>query len=228
MIIKRKLLILLSALGIVFITTFTFDKTQSFYKDFSLGKRYFAKNEYAQAIPYLLAAFKIDPAHPDILGYLIPAYEKTNNKQELVGLLILAARKRPEDGGLLELIGDTYYSLKDHTDAEIFYRQALDRKGGQELERKLIEVLIWQQKYDEGMSLLKGLIKVRPDDLRLVELFADANSWSGNYGQAITLYNELLEKKFRVKAISLKIAEALRLSGEDEEAIKFYNIYLGR
>lgn len=227
MTIKKASIILTLSLAVVLITSLVFDRTQSFYKTFSKGKKHFIRQEYAQSLPYFAAAFNMHPTEPEALHYLVSAYEKTGNNKELFSLLGAAAKNRPEDPGFQETIADTYYSLKDYAGAESLYRQALKKRDTYGLKRKLVEVLIWQGKYEEGISMLGDLVKERPKDLSLFELLADANSWAKNYGQAITLYNELLAKKFHARAVTLKIADALRLSGNNAEAVKFYKIYLG-
>lgn len=225
---NRKTLLSLSVLTIIFTTTFVFDQTQSFYKAFIQGKRYFEKREYQQALPFLISAAEIKPEDKKSSIYLVWTYVNLGDKNKAEHLAKILDEKNPKDLVMKEQLGDIYYKISDYQMAEKLYREILTKKENFGLTKKLAEVLIWQGKYDDGISLVDGLVKKRPDDLGILELLADSYSWSKKYGKAIELYDELMNKGFETKRITLKIADVLRLSGKNEEAIKFYNKYLGR
>jgi len=200
MTLKNKTIILAYALAVVFITTFVFQKTQHFYRMFSRGKRYFLKEQYPQAIPYLIAAFNMKPEDFVNLQYLIWSYEKTGNKNELVNLLPLVLKTRRRDADFQEFIADIYYSIRDYAEAESLYRDAFARARGDgyRLKKKLAEVMAWQGKYTESLPILRGLVKKHPEDLSLLEFLAAVHSWSGNYGQAVSIYDKLLIDRIHI------------------------------
>jgi len=225
---NRKTLLSLSVLTIIFTTTFVFDQTQSFYKAFIQGKRYFEKREYQQAFPFLISAAKIKPEDKNSSSYLLWTYANLGRKREASDLAKIIMEKNPEDPLVAQQIADVYYKTADYKIAEKLYRKALEKKDTPDIKKKLAEVLMWQEKYDDGISIIKELLKVHPGDLNLIELLADSYSWEKNYDKAIELYNELLTKNFKPEDIMLKLADTLRHSGKNEEAVKLYRKYLER
>lgn len=223
---RKKIILSLSVIAIIFCTSFIFNQTQNFYKASIQGKRYFLQGEYQQALPYLTLAAKINPNDQKNLLLLLQAYANTDNKdkaKELASSLVERKTDKIED---IERIADVYYKIADYPMAEKLYRQILVKKETLNIKKKLAEVLIWQKKYGEGICLVKNLIKEQNQDLNLVLLLADVYSWAKKYGQAIKIYNYLLAKEFEAKLIMLKLADALRLSGRNQEAIELYNKYL--
>lgn len=225
---NRQTLLSLSILTIIFTTTFVFDQTQSFYKAFIQGKRYFEKREYQQAFPFLISAAEIKPEDKNSSIYLLWTYANLGKKREASDLAKIIVEKNPEDSLITEQVADVYYKIADYKMAEKLYRKVLEKKDALGVKKKLAEVLMWQEKYDEGISIIKELLKAHPDDLNLVELLADSYSWEKNYDKAIELYNELLTKNFKPEGIMLKLADTLRHSGKNEEAVKVYRKYLER
>jgi len=215
---NKKIILSVSVLAIIFTTTFVFGKTQTFYKAFSQGKRYFAEARYAEAIPYLLRAFDMKPADPNVPRYLASSYEKMGNKKEVVRILNIAVKFNPNDPGIRELLADNYYSLQDYARAESLYRGVLKVKSGRDLKRKLAEVLIWQKKYGDGIPLLEGVYNEDRNDHKAAGLLADACLWAGEYKKSIAIYKELHAKFPQDKNITLRLAQALGYNKEYDAA----------
>jgi len=225
---NEKIILSLSVLAIIFFTTSTFDRTQSFYKAFIQGKRYFEKRQYQQALPFLISAAEIKPEDKNSSIYLLWTYANLGKKREASDLAKIIVEKNPEDSLVAEQIADVYYKIADYKIAEKLYRKALEKKDTPDIKKKLAEVLMWQEKYADGISIIKELLKERPNDLNFIELLADSYSWEKNYDKAIELYNELLTKNFRPEDVMFKLADTLRHSGKNEEAVKLYRKYLER
>lgn len=224
--VRRKVIIAVSIVSIVFLTTFIFNKTQPFYKNFYSGKLLFEKKRYPEAIQYFLSAIRIKPEDLTALKFLSQAYEKTGDRKRALRALEMIAENHPDDREINILLADSYYSLSDYYNAERLYRRAIEQGKSDDIKKRLAEVLIWQEKYEEGLLLLEKLYRANPEDLKTAELLADAYMWSGQFEKAAQSYAQLLEKSPDKKNIVLKLADCLRFAGKDEEAIKLYEKYL--
>ncbi len=212
----------------LFSTTFLFDLTQSFYKDYSKAVRYFQKGHYDEAVPLLLSAIQIEPKSAKAYALLLWSYEKLGKKEEAKDVMEKVLLLNPDDLSIREQLADVYYGLSDYETAESLYRDILDKEPKKNIKKKLAEVLVWQKKYDEAIPVLEELTKAEPKNLELAELVADVYAWSKKYDKAIESYRALLVANYHADDVTLKLADALRLSGRNDEAIKIYSEYLNK
>jgi len=223
---SRKFILASFTLLIIFSTTYLFNATQSFYKIFTRGEKYFNAGRFYEALPFMISAFKMEPNNPKAASFLLWTYSKLGMKNQARRTLHSIEKSMPKDAKLAEVIGDGYYSLEDYPDAEKAYRAAWDLTGNDEVKRKLAEVLAWQRKYNEAIPLLKEALKKNPRDAQLMEFLADVLAWDKKYDEATKLYKKLLSHGYDKDAVLMKMADALRFAGKDEEAIKLYERYL--
>jgi tetratricopeptide (TPR) repeat protein len=165
---KVKIILPLVALPVVLITTFVFHLTQSYYKNYHIGRRHFEKGEYALAVDYLLFALKENPQSEEALFALARNYVNLGTPGKAAPLLDRLIRLYPDCLSLQE---------------------------------------------EEGCSSF--------------EFAADVYLWAGEYGKAISLYEDIINSGNEDREIILKIADALRMAGKYEDAVSFYKDYLG-
>ena len=132
----------------------------------------------------------------------------------------------PDNEDLIEQLADIYYSLSDYARAEAFYKKVMEEGGDRDTIRKLAEVLIWQKKHDEGLTLLEDMIEEEPKDYAILEFYADVSSWAGKYERSIDAYLKVLSAGEGNARTVLKLADTLRFAGRNEEAVKVYKDYL--
>ena len=111
---NRKVLLSITVSAIIFVTTFVFNQTQSFYKVFAQGKKYFEKREYQQALPLLISAVNIKPEDKNSSIYLLWTYANLGAKKEASELAKIIVKKYPEDPLVAEQIADAYYKIIDY------------------------------------------------------------------------------------------------------------------
>ncbi len=224
----RKVILPAFTVFIIFSTTLIFDHTQSFFKSFAQGARYFKAKRYEESLPLFITAHKMQPQNMKAASYLLWNYERLGMKKEAEDMLNIAWGSGIEDAGVAEEFADAFYILSKYPKAETLYRKILAQKVDIDVKRKLTEILTWQKKYGEATLHLEELVKKRPRDLELLEFLADVSSWAKRYDKAIELYKKLLSGNYRTDDITLKLADVLRYSGKDEEAIQLYREYLKR
>ena len=216
----------LTTVMLIIVFTLLFQYTQIYYKNFIRGERHFKKAKYQKSLPYLVNAFKARPESLETAQYLVWTYQRLDREKEMAEALKAMAKINPEDYKSKNWLADTYYGMNDYESAEQYYRELLTAKEDFTVRRKLAEVLLWQQKYDQAIPFLKKLLHQKPEDYQLTELLADAYSWKNDYDAAITLYKLVISKTEPSKEIKWKLAEALRYAGRDAEATEIYNQYL--
>jgi len=222
----KKIVLCSSAVAIIAGTTVVFHATQSFYKNFIQGERYFQAKRYAEALPYLSEAVHLNPENKQANLYLLGVYESTGQKKQAAVLLVSLLDQFRTDVSFKTDLGDLYSKLSNFAQAERLYTDVVAARPTVDNERKLAQVIMWQGKYKEGIEHLSALVGKYPGNLTLLELLADGYTWSNNFDQASAIYKELVEKKYHLKSSLFKLAEVLRYSGKNEEAIRVYNTYL--
>jgi tetratricopeptide (TPR) repeat protein len=225
---KTYLVVLLCAMVIISAVSFSFHGTQSYYKNRSLGEKYFKQQKYPAALPHLLAAYRAKPN--DIVSglRLILIYQRLEQREQAQSVLQSLPPIEGADNKTKTELADMYYYVGDYAKAELLYRLILEHNTDFPTRKKLAEVLVWQKKYPEAIVLLKEITVQKPKDDESLELLADVYTWHKDYDIAIETYQQLLaagtgEKK---EAILLKLADALRYAGRTEEALQLYTGYL--
>jgi len=220
-----KAVIILSALLIIIITSIIFYCTQSYYKNFVRGERYYNTGHYEKSLVYFESAFKYCPERIDLLQYLAWNYSKVGRQNKVAEILTTMTQINSDDIKSEKWLADTYYGLSDYAKAEEIYRNILKKHEYREVRRTLAEVLVWREKYFQAIPMLKSLLDENQDDLKLIELLADVYSWQKEFVSAIDMYNKLLTMALNgedEKRITLKLAEVYRYNGQNEKAIKLY------
>jgi len=222
----RAVIIFLSFV-ITLATSVVYCGTQSFVSIFDRGEAFFAAGKYSRALPFLSAAFRMNPHHGMAGWYLAWACEKMGMPEDSFRVLEQLRAHNYTDLSVIELLADSYYSLSRFERAEELYRQIVAVNPNGDLVRKLVQVLAWQKKYTEGMEFADRQALKNPADLSIVEASADAHCWAKDYDSAIKQYNRLLTLGHNRQKVLLKLAEALRFSGRKKEALAAYEQYLG-
>lgn len=214
---------ILSTLTILVSTTFIFHLTQSYYKDYVRGRRYYKNSRYQHALGYFASAVEIRPRSLEAIQYLVWTYAKLDRQDGVARTLKKMSDVDPGNLSTKKWLGDTYYGLSDFPNAEQYYKELLSTEKTFIVQKKLAEVLIWQEKYEEAMPILNELIQKKPKDRKLIELLADVYSWQKEYADAAELYKRLLSKDKGAANIAFKLAEVLVWQEKYEEALPILN-----
>ncbi|MDD3295821.1 MAG: tetratricopeptide repeat protein [Candidatus Omnitrophica bacterium] len=224
----KKIILSLTVILIVSVTAYIFNYTQKPYMQFSQGLRSYREHDYKKALPYFRYFYQTNPDNLENIFYLLQVYEKLDMQDDSIFLLEHLQAVKPRDVKLAEYLGDIYYSMDEYDKAEKVYRKILGEKRSVEVMRKLAQVLAWQKKYDQAVIALEYVISRDNGDGESRELLADIYVWVKDYDKAVALYKKLLLNKDESKDVLYKLAQALRFSGKNEEAIGVYKEYLNK
>ena len=219
---QRKIFLSLGIIALVGTTTLVFHLTQGFYKRLMQGRNAFESGRYDQALQSFINAHRSKPDNRQAIKYLLWTYDKLDMKKEaksLVEELIGDGYKNPL---IITRLADSYYKENNYQKAEELYRQSLANEDSLLVKRRLSQVLAWQKKYEEATAVLNEILKKDSKDIESKVLLADLYMWRKVYAEAIKLYRDVLVSK-PSDEVRLKLADSLRFSGNNEEAITFYN-----
>lgn len=223
----RKIFLSLSIIAIISSTTFIFHKTQSRYKVLIRARKCLDEKRYYEAVPFLVSAFKMNHADAETGLKLLWDYEHLGMKKEMRQLIYELQDNLPNDIKIKEEFADACSNMSDYSRAEKFYKEVLGRKRDLRVLMKYAEVLAWQKKYKETFPLFDEIIVKSNRNPDVIEFLADIAAWAKDYNKASAMYKGLLETGCRSKkAVTLKLADALRFAGKNEEAIELYNKYM--
>ena len=207
---------------IVIGTYVVFDSTHSFYKLYCVGNRLFDEGKYAQALPYLLGAYRISPEDKTIGWKLIWSFQKLGREGEARRVLEEISAKIPEDPASSESLGDMAYSTKAYALAHKYYERVLMRKPSDNIRKKYANVLFAEKIYTDAINQMDILISRSPGDQDLRYQHAQIISALGDHERAVRELQALLDDGYKNKEAVIMLADELRLLGRDEEAIKIY------
>ncbi len=203
----------LSTLAIIVGTAGLFQLTQTFYKSYTIGKRYFSQGEYLRALPYLITAHAAGPESSGAANYLLWTYQRLGIKKDAAELLQSMWEKNSGSPVVMEELADGFYGMKDYEKAEELYRRILDKEEVFRISRKFAEVLAWQKKYGEALSVIAKLRETRPEETELLKFEAETMANAGQYEKAEAAYKKVLEFFPEDKDTLLKLANTLRYAG---------------
>ena len=214
----RKFILCLIVISVMAATSTVFHLTQAFSKDFSRGRRAFEEKDYQTASMYLNAATQLKPSDENTLKYLVAAYDKLGRDQDLLEQLKKLEQIGVHNPKTTIWIADLYYKLGDFENAEVFYRKALTDRKLSRLQKKLAEVLIWQEKYDDALALLDTL----PEDAKTIELYAIAYDGLGRDQDVLAQLEKLEDIDYKTSEITIWMAALYYKFNDFEKAEALY------
>ena len=224
---QRKVILALATLAIICGTSFVFQITQNFYKEFIVGEKYYQSGQYSKALPYFIEAHNREPKNIRAAGYLLWTYQRLGLKEEANDILRKILQDDPDNVKVVEQLADGLHGISDYPGAERLYKLVLKHEETQSVKRKLAGVLASQKKYPQAIVIMVELVAERPGDLEFKEYLADLYSWDGKYNEAIDLYKEVYESDPKNKPHLLKkTADVLRWAKRNDEAVVIYRQYL--
>ncbi|RJP65406.1 MAG: hypothetical protein C4532_17740 [Candidatus Abyssobacteria bacterium SURF_17] len=129
-----------------------------------------------------------------------------------------------EKARLHKELGEVFVSTDDLKSAAQEYLDALSLYDGFSPEERvrMAVYILWAERYDDGISVLRSILAEDPDFLEARIQLAKGLSWSGRYSEAIAEADAVLEKFPNNRDALLIKANALNWQGKPEEAIPIY------
>lgn len=192
---KIKYVIIAIILGAVAaVTTALFHLTQQPKIAYAIGHRLLEKGEIVRALPLLKASYQADPSNIHYIKDYARACQWNGQDRDALVLWQEAIYRKPNDPGVLESLADAYAREREYAPAIGIYQRLLRSHPTSMGIKKLAELLIWDGQFSRARELLAAEQRRSPNDLRLQLLWGQMLHYSGDYQQAIQVYQELLMK----------------------------------
>jgi tetratricopeptide (TPR) repeat protein len=150
----------------------------------TLGRLYVVSNNSPEAEKAFNKAVTAEPDNGDALTGLAQLYSSLGDNQRAVEKLKQAAEKSPNPETLIAL-GQTYEQLHDYKGAAEAFRKALEMNPDNvRLQRKVAEVLMQADQFDEALAAFQKLSTDEPRDVQLKLRIAELYRAKRDFGKA--------------------------------------------
>ena len=159
-----------------------------------LGKIYYDKDDYGQAIKYLQAAEKEEPQNAEIPYLIARSYAEMMNYKLSVPYFEKAVTMAPDKNVWLYEFGLVCYAMNADKDALKYILLAGEKgyKKDNDYMENLGIAYLNVGKLDEALVILKDILAKRPSDLNILNMVAEGYYYSGKYQEAIDYWDKVL------------------------------------
>jgi len=162
--------------------------------NYFLGKIYYDRDDYGEAIKYLQAAEKEEPKNAEIPYLVARSYADMMNYKQAVVYFQKAIALKPDQGYWIYEMALMYYGMHDDKNALKYMLEAPEK--GMKRDNEYLENLgiayLNTGKLNEGLAILKEMLQRRPSDVNLLNMIAEAYYDAKKYDEAIDHWDQLL------------------------------------
>jgi len=186
-----------------------------------LGKIYYDRDDYGEAIKYLQAAEKEEPQNAEVPYLIARSYADMMNYKLSIPYFEKAITIAPDKNNWIYEFGLIHYAM--HSDKEALKYIILAGERGYKKDNDYMENLgiayLNVGKIDEAMTILKDILTRKPSDLNILNMVAEGYYYSGKYQDAIDYWDKVLTYD-RTNAQSLyMIGLSYQKKGEKEKGV---------
>lgn len=162
--------------------------------NFYLGKIYYDKDDYGEAIKHLQAAEKEEPQNAEAPYLIARSYADMMNYKLAVPYFEKAITLAPDKNNWIYEFGLIYYAMNADKDALKYILLAGERgyKKDNDYMENLGIAYMNVGKLDEAMSIFKDMLVKRPSDLNLLNMIAEGYYYAGKFQDAIDYWDRVL------------------------------------
>jgi len=162
--------------------------------NFYLGKIYYDKDDYGEAIKHLQAAEKEEPQNAEAPYLIARSYADMTNYKLAVPYFEKAITLAPDKNNWIYEFGLIYYAMNADKDALKYILLAGERgyKKDNDYMENLGIAYMNVGKLDEAMSIFKDMLVKRPSDLNLLNMIAEGYYYAGKFQDAIDYWDRVL------------------------------------
>jgi tetratricopeptide (TPR) repeat protein len=162
--------------------------------NFMLGKVNYEKENYGDAIKYLVEAMKDDPKNAEAPYMIARSYADMMTYKLAIPYFLKAIELDPAQNRWIYEMALIYYAMNDNKNALKYMLDAGDKgyKKDNEYMENLGIAYLNAGKIDEGIIVISDLLKKRPTDVNLMNMAAEAFYNKGKYDQAMDYWDQIL------------------------------------
>ncbi|HEU4576431.1 MAG TPA: tetratricopeptide repeat protein [Chitinophagaceae bacterium] len=167
---------------------------QSAKVSYIIGKVNYEQENYGEAIRYLTAAAKEEPANGEIPYLIARSYSDMSNYKQAIPFFQQAVALDTTKSNWLYELGLICYASHDDKNALKYILLAGEK--GYKRDNDYLENLgiayLNAGRFDEGLAIMNELLKKRPSDLNILDMVAEACYYKGKYDQAMGYWDTIL------------------------------------
>ena len=186
-----------------------------------LGKIYYDKDDYGEAIKYLQAAEKEDPKNAEIPYLIARSYADMMNYKLSVPFFEKAITLAPDKSNWIYELGLIHYAMNSDKESLKYILLAGERgyKKDNDYMENLGVAYLNVGKLQEAMTILKDILVKKPSDLNILNMVAEAYYYSGKYQEAIDYWDKvLMYDKTNAQSLYM-IGMSYQKKGEKEKGV---------
>jgi tetratricopeptide (TPR) repeat protein len=159
-----------------------------------IGKIYYDRDDYGEAIKNLLAAEKEDPNNAEVPYLIARSYTDMTNYKLAVPYFEKAIALDPAKSSWMYEFGLVYYAMNLDKDALKYILLAGEKgyKKDNDYMENLGIAYMNVGNLDEGMKIFKVILEKKPSDLNLLNMIAESYYYAGKFQEAIDYWDKVL------------------------------------
>ncbi|RYY57045.1 MAG: tetratricopeptide repeat protein [Chitinophagaceae bacterium] len=161
---------------------------------FYVGKVHYEQENYGEAIKYLTAAGKEDPANAEAPYMIARSYADMLNYKQCIPFFQKAIELDASKNNWMYELGLIYYAI--HEDKQALKYILMAGEKGYKKDNEYLENLgiayLNSGNLEEGVKILGEILKKRPSDLNVLNMVAEAYYYKGKYQQAMDYWDQVL------------------------------------
>lgn len=192
-----------------------------------LGETQMIEKNYPDAVRQYRDVLSKDPSNVKVRAQLADVLSWQKQYPEAIAEYAEVLRALPDDLEIRRKLASVYVWQKDFPKAEALYRELIARDP-QDVKQKVLfaEVLVRLGKTPEAKRILGTVLEADPGNVDAKVLLADVCAEQKKFGEAVTLYREVLAVK-NDRGVKAKMGDVLSWERKYSEALKVYDELLG-
>ena len=175
--------------------------------------------DYSHALKYSKKAYEIDEQNKWYQALLVSLYKYNGELKKSSQLLENMLEKHPDDYNSYLELTDIYLKMNQSKSALKTLDKFEEKYGfSEELMIEKNRIHIANSDYSSARLELQKLIKIDPDNIKNYLLLADLYLKEGKKEEALSIYQELLEKDSDGGAVHFSLSEYYNIIGDNEKS----------
>jgi len=189
---------------------------------FYIGKAFYEKEDLGNAIKYLDAAAKEDDQNAEIPYMVAKAYADMQNYKSAIPYFQKAVKLNPTQSYWIYEMALIYYAANDDQNSLKYMLEAGEKglKKDNAYMQNLATAYINTGRFNEGVSVLLDILKLRPSDQNVLYTIAEAYYNAKKYDDAINYYDEALRQNKQNADALYMIGMCYQKKGEKQKGMQ--------
>jgi len=176
---------------------------------------------YFVKLIYLSQNLQVKIDEKDVFTKLGISFLAGGNYDKAEEVFYALSNTYPDDSDIVSYLANTYIANKKYDKALNVLNKILEKEpNNYQISLKVARLYVQLERFAEAKVSLEQLNRKYPEKPEVIELLADVNFYTGNYQEAVGLYQKVYDENN--DDLKYKFAESLRLSKDFKNAETLY------